>query len=86
MALNETQPDILTSGLITVSLPTLEDGVNFLLPCLHGRVSTHIFAEYHIEPLSIITAGSVVSKNTNPNMVYAGNPAQAVKVRNIRAC
>ena len=33
---------------------------------------------------SIVTAGSTVSKNTSPSMIYAGNPAQTVKVREIR--
>jgi putative colanic acid biosynthesis acetyltransferase WcaF len=30
---------------------------------------------------SILTAGSTISKNTDPNMIYVGNPAQPVKER-----
>lgn len=33
---------------------------------------------------SIVSAGSSVSKNTEPNMIYVGNPAQPVKERKIR--
>jgi putative colanic acid biosynthesis acetyltransferase WcaF len=33
---------------------------------------------------SILTAGSIMAKNTEPNMIYAGNPAQPVKERKIR--
>lgn len=33
---------------------------------------------------SIVTAGSVITKNTEPYMIYTGNPAAAVKIRCIR--
>jgi putative colanic acid biosynthesis acetyltransferase WcaF len=33
---------------------------------------------------SVLAAGSTASKNTNPNMIYVGNPAQPVKERKIR--
>ena len=33
---------------------------------------------------SIVTAGSVLSRSTEPYMIYAGSPATAVKQRNIR--
>jgi putative colanic acid biosynthesis acetyltransferase WcaF len=33
---------------------------------------------------SVLAAGSIVSQNTDPNMIYVGNPAQPVKERRIR--
>ena len=33
---------------------------------------------------SIVSAGSVISKDTEPNMIYVGNPATVVKERTIR--
>jgi len=33
---------------------------------------------------SVLAAGSVVAKNTIPNMIYAGDPAQPVKERKLR--
>ena len=33
---------------------------------------------------SVVTAGSVINKNTEPYMIYAGNPAVPIKKRTIR--
>jgi putative colanic acid biosynthesis acetyltransferase WcaF len=33
---------------------------------------------------SIVSAGSVISKDTEPNMIYVGNPAVPVKERIVR--
>ena len=33
---------------------------------------------------SIVTAGSVITKDTEPYMIYAGNPAVKVKERKIK--
>lgn len=38
----------------------------------------------HIGSHSILAAGSIVSQNTDPYIIYAGNPAQPVKERIIR--
>jgi len=56
---------------------TVEDGawVGARVTVLPGvTISSH----------SVLAAGSVVSQNTEPNMIYVGNPAQAVKERKIR--
>ena len=35
---------------------------------------------------SIVAAGTVIAKDTEPYMIYAGNPAVAVKETKIRSC
>ena len=46
-------------------------------------IGTHaiILPGVTVKQNSIVTAGSVVSKDTEPNMIYTGNPAIAVKER-----
>lgn len=63
-------------GLIVKSI-TVEDGV-----WVGARVT--VLPGVTIGSHSVLTAGSVVSQNTEPNMIYAGNPAQPVKARKIR--
>lgn len=64
-----------TFGLIVKPI-TVEDGA-----WVGARVT--VLPGVTIGSHSILAAGSVVSKNINPNTIYAGNPAQAVKARKI---
>jgi putative colanic acid biosynthesis acetyltransferase WcaF len=66
-----------TFGLVVKSI-TIEDGawVGARATVLPGvTVKSHC----------IIAAGSVIAKDTEPYMIYAGNPAVAVKARKIRS-
>ncbi len=63
-------------GLIVKPI-TVEDGAWIgakAIICPGVTISTH----------SVVTAGSVVTKDTEPYMIYAGNPAVAVRRREIR--
>ena len=46
--------------------------------------NTTVTAGVTIAEKSVLTVGSVVTKSTEPNMIYRGNPAKAIRERHIK--
>jgi hypothetical protein len=55
MAMHETQPDTLPAPLVSAFTSGWGNGINFLSQCQLGHGFTSNFAEFHAEPLFVIS-------------------------------